>query len=290
VKKLLCLALLFATSALADVRVMKDVSYLGEDRTEKMDIYLPDSKTGMPTGAVLLIHGGGWSGGDKADKRGISISTDLSGQGYAVFAINYLLMSKAPTPSETRGVFPQNVYDCKSGLRFIRANAKKFNIDPNRIAVMGESAGGHLVLLLGATTKNAELNKGGLYVHESDAVNAVVDMYGIYDLETSTTGGVHAFTKGADEAASAANLKMASPSTYMDKSMPPTLILHGTADTTVPIAQSEELEKKLKELGVPYEFVKVPQGHHSFDLHPQQMDLRPAVFDFLKKYIGSPKF
>ena len=275
-----------ATCARAEVTVQKDVSYLGEARAEKADIYTPSGKHKEPMPAVLVIHGGGWKTGDKADHRGVSISTDLAGQGYVVFAINYLLASPDGTkPEDRKGGFPQNVYDCKTALRYMKAHAKELGIDPKRIGILGESAGGHLVVLLGATQHSGDMNQNGLYLDQSNDVTCVVDMYGIPNLDDPSIHYIRGPFKGATEKETDANVKRANPWNYIDKTMPPTLILHGTADTTVPIAQSERLDEKLTALGVPHEFVKVPEGHHSFDLHPKEMDVRPVVFAFLKKYL-----
>jgi acetyl esterase/lipase len=287
-KSMLLLAALCASiHAGAEIKIQHDVSYLGADRAEKADIYTPSGAHSDPMPAVLIIHGGGWKTGDKADHRGISISTDLAGQGYVVMAINYLLAPSddAAKSSEAKGAFPQNVYDCKTAIRYMRAHAKELGIDPNRIGILGESAGGHLVVLLGATGHSGDMNKNGLYLDQSNDVACVIDMYGIPNLEDPTIHHIRGPFKGATDAETTANVERANPWRYIDKSMPPTLILHGTADTTVPIEQSISLDAKLTQLGVPHEFVKVPEGHHSFDLHPQQMDVRPVVFAFLKKYL-----
>jgi len=159
-----------------------DVSYLGQDRTEKLDIYLPTVDHAKLTPAVLFIHGGGWVSGNKSDKRSRNIATFLAGQGYAVFSIDYKLtefsgkrwQSKIAVPG-----WPQNIYDCKTALRYIRCNAGRYNIDADRIAIMGCSAGGHLALLTGFTSENQELNAGGLYKKYSCKVNCIIDMYGI---------------------------------------------------------------------------------------------------------------
>ena len=135
----------FARAA-ADITVERDIPYLGPDRDEKLDAYLPADSFERPVPAVLLIHGGGWRLGDKADRRERGFATTLAQQGYAVFSINYRLNQGARNEHGSFEVselaWPQNLYDCKSALRFIRKEADRFGIDPDRIAVMGGSQAG----------------------------------------------------------------------------------------------------------------------------------------------------
>ena len=289
--KCLGIGLIFSVSlicAQSQVIVQKDVTYLEPDRTEKVDIYFPGKDHSSALPAVLLIHGGGWKEGDKADKRGQSISSTLAEAGYIVFAVNYKLSGKADDRGNWKAAWPQNLYDCKSALRFIRKNAKQFGVDPNRIAVMGESAGGHLALLLGATEETDILNRGGLYTEQSNKVSCVIDMYGIPDLiELShVRDWVAPHFAGSGPAATLENMRIASPSTYFNSQDPPIMVIHGTDDPTVPYEISLRLVSRLKQLHVPYEFITVPEAGHSFNLQPKQMDLRPAVLDFLRRYLN----
>ncbi len=291
VRATLAVIVLLLSSAVAygQVQVEKDISYLDEGHSETMDVYTPPQTFLKPFSAVLLIHGGGWISGDKADNRGKSISTDLASVGFKVFAVNYKLAIKDSDSTIRSGAWPENFYDCKSALRFIRKNAALFGIDPNHIAVMGESAGGHLALLVGATAHAERLNHGGLYTEQSNAVACVVDMYGIPDLSDRALNYVRSPFRGTNDQQTDENLRIASPMTYIDKSTPPILILHGTADKTVPIQESQKLVRILKEKGTTYQYIEIPDAPHSFNLHPPQMDLRPAVITFLKKCIGEPK-
>ncbi len=197
----------------SNVSFQKDVAYLGPDRAEKMDVYTPKGASSTPRPAVLWIHGGGWVGGNKLSKREKTICKSLAEEGYVAFSIDYRLGSYKSKTLPGGGVdvpWPQNIYDCKSALRFIRKEATRFGVDPDRIAVAGGSAGGHLALLVGVSEDVDALNQGRLYTEQSNAVACIVDFYGIVEVE-----------------------------------------------------------------GAP----------HSFDLQPEQMDLRPALFEFLATYL-----
>lgn len=285
----LLLALLIPLVATAAPRVERDVAYLGPDRAEKLDVYLPPDTFARPVPAVLLIHGGGWRVGDKAGARERNIGENLSAAGYAVFSINYLLNVGKKDPAAdrlrlTRLAWPQNLHDCKSALRYIRAESARFGVDPVRIAVMGGSAGGHLSMLVGATANHDEINRHGLYTDQSNAVSCILNFYGDYDIRGRR---VSPFA-GATPEETAANEEAASPVTYIDKNTPPVFITHGSADKTIPVERSRLLAEHLRQLGVDYWYVEIAGAPHTFHLQPAQMDLRPVVLTFLEKHLGKP--
>jgi acetyl esterase/lipase len=286
--KALILCGLFPLCLLAEdaVRVQKDIAFLGPDRKEKLDVYLPAETYSRPLPAVVFIHGGGWSGGSKHDGRGREIGETLAREGYVVFSVDYLLNTvvkdEKGKATITKVAWPQNFYDCKSAVRFVRKNAAEFGVDPHRIAVMGASAGAHLALLVGATENSSEMNQGGLYLDESNDVAAVIQFYGRYDV---TEDRQDRFA-GSTPEETRANAVAASPVTHLTKDNPPVLAVQGDADTIVPVKFGRRLVARLTELGVPHEYIEIPGAGHSFGLTPSEKDLRPAVLAFLKKYLG----
>jgi acetyl esterase/lipase len=263
-----------------DVRIEKDVAFLGPDRQEKGDLYLPAmSAKRQRFPAVVIIHGGGWTGGDKGAGREINIGTTLAGNGYVGFSINYVLAKNGP-------VWPQNLYDCKTAVRWLRKNAERLNIDPHHIGAIGGSAGGHLAAMLAVTGPKSSLDPSGPYGEYSCRVQAAVDLYGPADLTTLFLGGNPDLAMLPGTLAAKPELyKLASPGTHTDKSDPPILIIHGAADKTVLVEQSQHFAEALKKAGVQHELIVVEDTPHSFDLQPKQRDLRPVVLGFFDRYL-----
>lgn len=230
--------------AMADGPVItKDVEYARADGNPLLlDIYMPpESKEAVPV--ILWVHGGGWQHGGKGGGQPF-----LTTHGYAVVSINYRLSQEAK--------FPAQIEDCKSAVRWIRANAEKYNFDPGRIGVWGSSAGGHLVALLGLTGQEKQFDKGD-HLDQSSAVQAVCDWFGPTDLlEFDKTGGqsmrsILTQLLGVEPQQNPDKTAEASPLTYVTKAktIPPFLIMHGDADKVVPFSQSELLYAALKKAG-----------------------------------------
>lgn len=272
---LLSLFAFFAPSR-ADVTIQKDIDFLGADRTEKADLYLPagEPPPGKLRPAVVIVHGGGWTGGDKGAKREINIGTTLAKHGYVGLSINYVLFKK-----DGPSTWPGNLHDCKTAVRWLRENAERLSIDPNRIGAIGGSAGGHLVSMLGVTGDDKTLDPPGPYGKHSTKIRAVVDMYG--PLPEARQNKLAFLGKSVEEAPEL--YKQVTPTSYLDKNDPPFLILHGTADTTVPVSDSEQFAAALKKAGVQHELIIIEGAPHTFDLQPKQRDLRPKVLEFFDK-------
>lgn len=270
---------LTATSVRAQgYRFEKDVGYLGADRKEKADLYLPaEIPKGKRVPAVLIVHGGGWTGGDKHAAREQNIGTNLALKGYVAMSINYVLAQA----KGTNVVWPQNLYDCKTAVRWLRKNAERLQIDPDKIGAIGGSAGGHLVSMLALTDAKDGLEPKEPYAEFSSRIQCVVDLYGPEEL--MEYHDITAFRKTRKEAPEL--YKQATPSTYADKNDPPVLILHGTGDKTVDYHQSEMFAEKLKQAGTKHELILVPEAPHTFHLQPKQRDLRPVVLGFFDEHL-----
>ena len=294
---LLCVAARAAESVAAAPRMIPDLAYLAPDRAEKLDLYLPVAPAkGKLSPAVVWIHGGGWTGGVKTENRAKEICTTLAAAGYVAVSVDYKLGD---------GAWPTNLHDCKNAVRFLRAHAATYQLDPDRIAVAGGSAGGHLALMVGFTGDRPEFEPAGAatpYPGVSSQVRAVIDLYGPANLLTrqevdekgTPTGKLRpagpAKVFGTDDP-TAPVYRRASPVTHVTKNAPPVLILHGRIDTTVDRAQSEELAGVLQRHGVPHEIVMVEGAGHTFDFEtwnkkPLSRDLRPVALAFLAKYLG----
>jgi len=288
------LAIALQAADSSSVRVTSDVSFLAPDRVEKLDLYLPAPPTaGKLSPAVVWIHGGGWAGGTKNEARAKEICTTLANAGYVAVSVDYKLGN---------GAWPTNLFDCKNAVRFLRAHADEYHVDPERIGVAGGSAGGHLALMVGFTAGKKEFEPRAPYPGVSSAVRCVIDMYGPADLLTrrltddkGNPGDPRPQPETALRAFGAASdkdpvLRIASPVTHVAKNSPPVLILHGRADTTVDYTQSEELNRTLQQHGVPHELVLIDGVGHTFAFETwgkkkMDRDLRPIALQFLAKHL-----
>jgi acetyl esterase/lipase len=243
------------TAAPIPVFRLSDVPFLGVERKEKLDLYFPNGPKRLDRPAVVFIHGGGFTGGDKAEYRSASVSADLCREGYVVVSCNYVLGSKSKP-----GVWPQNIADCRNAVRWVRAHAKELGVNPDKIAVAGGSAGGYLALMVGLSDDKTGPGGDPAATH-SAKVSAVIDMYGVVNFSKHGKGDV----VGATAAEQQAYL----PELQCDPQDPAVLILHGTADTTVDIQQSKDMVAALKKGSVSHEFIIVEGAPHTFDLHPK---------------------
>jgi acetyl esterase/lipase len=261
-----------------DVRVQQDVAFLTPERTEKADLYFPiNADAGKPTAAVIHIHGGGFTGGVRNADRDVNICANLARHGYVAMSIDYKLSYNG------KASWPQNLYDCKTAVRWLRINAENLGIDPDRIGVIGGSAGGTLASLVALTTPEDQLDPKDLSSNISCRVSCCVDLYGISDLAKWHDVAM----LGKTSAENPALYERASPITYAKAGAPPMLILHGTADTTVDHHQSVMLDNALKAVGTEHELHLIPGATHTFNLQPPQRDLRPLVFEFFDKHLGN---
>ena len=273
------LTLMSVSASLAQsYRFEKNVDYLGEGRKEKADLYLPaEIPKGKRVPAVVIVHGGGWSGGVKDAARERNIGTNLALNGYVAMSIDYVLADS----KGTNVTWPQNLYDCKTAVRWLRKNAERLQIDPDKIGAIGGSAGGHLVSMLALTEPKDGLDPKGPYGEFSCRIQCVVDLYGPINL--TERNEISMFRKTRAEAPEL--YKQASPHIYADKNDPPVLILHGTGDKTVDYRQSEFFAEELKKAGTSHDLIIIPDAPHTFHLQPKQRDLRPVVLGFFDRHL-----
>lgn len=261
----------------------------GGDRVLHAEIARPEKPPGKPMPAVLWIHGGGWSGGSHRGNGALWLAT----QGYFTASIEYRLSGEAKWPAQ--------IEDCKLGVRWLRANAAKYNIDPNRIGCAGSSAGGHLVACLG-TMDDARFEGCGGYEGVSSRVQAVVDYCGPADM-TQGSAGIQGAKDDNDSKAllglfgkpfkkKPETWRDGSPIVYVKTGNPPFLIVHGDADTTVPFTHSERLEAALRKAGVPVQLLRVKGGGHNMmaakdapPAEPDQQSIRAVVTAFFDKHL-----
>jgi len=238
---------------------IKDIEYgsVG-DRQLLLDLYMPE-KLDKPTPTLLFIHGGGWEQGGRSDYKYYTVR--YAKRGYVVATMSYRFAKEAP--------FPGCVEDAKCAVRWMRANAGKYHIDPDRIAAIGGSAGGHLAMMVGYSPDVPELEGEGGHAEQSSAVQAVVNYYGPVDLTVPVQRDhpiLVNFFAGQTYEEVPDQYAQASPITHLDKTDPPTLIFHGTIDNLVPIAQADMLDAKLTELGIAHVYDRIEGYPHSLDL------------------------
>lgn len=241
-----------------NVEEILDIEYgTGGDRKLHLDLYLPKGRT-KATPAIIFIHGGAWKGGQRGDMKFYCVK--FAEQGYVTATVTYRLTGEAP--------FPAAVHDVKCAVRWLRANATKYQVDPKRIAVSGNSAGGHLSMMIGYSDDPSLEGTGGNN-DVSSRVCAVVNFYGPTDLTTdfATKQGVLVdFMDGKTFDEASDTYKQASPLFHLTRDDPPTLTFHGTIDSTVPIIQADKLSEKLKELGIDYIYERYEGWPHVMDL------------------------
>ncbi len=249
------------------------------DRSLELDLYLPENNDGLIPG-LLFIHGGAWKSGSREIMKYYTVR--YAKRGYACATISYRLAQEAP--------FPAAVNDAKCAVRWMRANAAKFKIDPDRIGAIGGSAGAHLAMMVGYSHDVPKLEGNGGHEGVSSRVQAVVNFYGPVDLTTDFArrqGAVPNFLQGKTYEEDPELYKFASPITHLTEDDPPTLILHGTIDGVVPIHQADLLAQKLDKLGIPFVYEKFVGWPHAMDL-AEAVNLRGQylVNQFLEKHLG----
>ncbi len=262
--------LALAPSAFAlDYQIEANVHYDKYPETV-LDILQPSVPALGNRPGVIVIHGGGWVQGDKESMLE-TYCLPLIRHGFVAANVEYRLAKAAPAPAA--------VSDVLQAAKWFHDHAAQYKVDPNRIVVMGSSAGGHLALMVGMAPASADL---GPVIK----IAGVIDFFGIADVGDQLAGPnarKYAALWIPEQPDRLELERQMSPITYVRKGLPPILALHGDADPLVPYEQSVNLTKAIKSAGGDADLITVPEGKHGFT--PQQMDeLWPRIFKWLKKH------
>ncbi|MFL2705657.1 MAG: alpha/beta hydrolase fold domain-containing protein [Gammaproteobacteria bacterium] len=227
----------------------------GGEATLLADIFLPPKdETNRP--AILFVHGGGWLEGDRSQLRGYGIL--LARLGFVTMCNSYRLSTEAHWPAQ--------IQDVKCAVRYMRANAEKLGIDPDRIGVSGNSAGGHLSLMAAVTSYDDSFEGDGGNNEVSSKVKATCAIYPpttIRQLDLDPLENAFAMLMGSD--ASEEDYTKASPMNYVSEDFPPCMLVHGSTDTVVPLKESTDFYDKLKEKNIPASLHVYSEEEHAFD-------------------------
>ena len=257
-------------------RIVPNITYLTANNYEaKLDLYLPRNLT-EPSPTLVYIHGGGWVQGSK-EVSTLRLLPYLE-MGWSVVNVEYRLAHTSLAPAA--------VEDCLCALRWIIRNAEEYNLDPNRIVVSGNSAGGHLSLTTGMLPASAGLDRQ-CPGDEELKVAAIVNWYGITDVGDLLEGPnirrwAVAWMGSMDDRHEIA--KRVSPLTYVRPGLPPILSIHGDADPLVPYNHAVQLHKALTEVGVPNQLLTIPGGKHGGFTRTEILKAYTTILEFLKKY------
>jgi acetyl esterase/lipase len=268
-----------------NVVLFSNLRYRDGSRACVLDLALPKGRADRPRPAVVVIHGGGWIEGDKSSfdvQRTPGNIIDFAAAGFVAASVNYRLSGEAP--------FPAGLYDCQAAVRWLRAHAREYHLDPNRIGAYGNSAGGHLALLLGLLGPASGLEeRDGPFPAESSGVEAVVSDSGPIDLVAEHKNGtirtvIERFLGGPPDQKRLAVYQAASPINHLAGKTPPLLLIYGEADNQVDARTADRLVAELSRRGrreISY-FRLAGVGHcpHSLIRVPY---LRPVVIEFFQR-------
>jgi acetyl esterase/lipase len=266
-----------------DVKVERGVVFHSEEkRRVRLDIYRPrdGAPVDEPLPAVIQVHGGGWILGSRAE-QGIPLLNHMAANGWIGFNVDYRLSPRA--------TLPEHVVDVKRAIAWVRKHADELGVDPQRIAITGGSAGGHLTALAALTPNDPSLQPG--FEDADTAVMAAVPFYGIYDLEDEARRYRHlhdwlfskvVLKKRVEDAPEL--YRSVSPTHRATESAPPFLIFHGDQDTLVPVEDARAFTKKLEETSRnPVLYVEMPGAEHAFDIFPSLRTAR--VVECIERFL-----
>jgi acetyl esterase/lipase len=282
----MCIAALSFVSCAKDIRVEKGIFAQPEGKKLGMTIYEAREPVPGQRPAMIMIHGGGWRFGPRWQQ--LWYCRQFARAGYVVMSIDYRLMPK--------WTFPYCLYDCKAAVRWLRAHAPEYQVDPNRIVAFGASAGGHLAALLAATNPQDGL-EGPDNPGPSSAIRAAASLYGVVDLtkyrelqrnwfDGKVLKGMLKFAGNEVAKDGQDPLAAASPITYAKPGMAPVFLAHGMSDRFVHAAQSVAFHERLRQLGVPTQLLTFPNRNHGFDYihHKQRARMFAQMVAFLEEH------
>lgn len=248
-------------------------------RSLKLDLLKPRSDRPLPL--IIWVCGGAWVMMEKSYH--LPEMVHLAEQGFAVASVEYRTTNEC--------TFPSQIEDIKDAIRFLRAHASEYNLDPKHFGIMGESAGGYLSILAG-TSGSTRIFDTGDYLEQSSAVQAVCDWYGPSDFldfakeNDAFPASPEALLLGGPAPSIPEQTAAADPCTYLSPETPPFLILHGNDDHTVPFRQSEILYERLTANGTPVDFYEIDGAEHA-DRQFVQPVTRKLILDFFTRYLKS---
>jgi acetyl esterase/lipase len=271
----------WAARSVSQYLSMPDITYLSAGNVElKLDVHRRRGTTGLQP-ALIYIHGGGWIGGSKGGA--VSLLLPWFEMGFTIVNVEYRLARAAPAPAA--------VSDCLCALRWVAARAQNYGIDPARLVVSGESAGGHLALTTGMIPESAGLDQQCPGV-PLPKIAAVVNFYGITDV-ADLLGGPNEKSYAVSWIGSGDGrqelAKRVSPLTYVRPGLPPILTIQGDADPTVPYSHSVRLQEALEAANVPHQLVTIAGGKHGMFTGDEYVRIYSEIRTFLTKYNLLPK-
>lgn len=275
---------ILAALAMAEPVVQADITYRTvAGRELKLDFYPPVTASSAPAPLVVVIHGGAWMTGNKKDMA--QMCEALSRQGFAAATIQYRLASQTTK-------WPAMLDDAQAAVRYLRAKADTYKIDPKRVGAVGASAGAHLALLLGMMDSPAD--SGFENAGMSSRVKSVVNLFGPTDLsadfEPAMSALVSMMVLGKPLDKADAEIKQFSPVNHASKESAPVFTIHGTADAVVPVKQAERLDKALKAAGVRHEKRIIEGlGHNDPTTLPEGRQALSEALAFLNETLAAEK-
>ena len=263
------------------VVIHPDLSYReGDSDRWKLDLIVPKAESDTPRPAIVFVHGGGWRSGDKRKSTFLNGAIEYAQKGYVTATVNYRLTDEAP--------FPACIEDVKCAVRWIRENAEKYNINPDKIGGYGNSAGAHLVSMLGLAGPEANLEGEGPWQDQSSLIQAVC--------ASATPTDFALFGRNPDEDPKWAESgydpaelsRLSSPITHVKADAPPFLLIHGTADTTVSIQHGDNFVEALEKAGAKdVTYLRIEgSGHGVYTQHRDET--HPAMEAFFARTLGTP--